>query len=362
MKISTNEGIILRFYVVTALITILLLVGTISYKQELFSSNDLPYDDEQIGLAGQKIIHFSHVVAENTPKGLAATKFAQLVEQKSNGKIIVQIYPNSVMYHDGNEMEALRNGDVQMIAPTISKVTSYLPSWQVLDLPFVIETDEQLFSILHGELGKQLLAELEYIDVKGMTFWTNGFKHMAAKEQALVDVADFRQLTFRTMNSTILEKQFTLLGGKSVVTTFNDLYHELTTDGISGQENTLSNIYSKGYYKFHPHITLSNHGILSYAIVMNQDFWNTLSQEEQTIISESLDELRVWQHEQAVMINEQNLQALESIDGVQFQTLTSEQRDAWKKQLEPIYDYYSSYVNKHYLQHLVQELNTPYTK
>ncbi|MER2192031.1 MAG: DctP family TRAP transporter solute-binding subunit [Solibacillus sp.] len=350
----------MRFYIVTALVTVLLLVVTISYKQELFYSNELPYDDEQTGLADQKIIHFSHVVAENTPKGLAATKFAQLVEEKSNGKIIVQIYPNSIMYHDGNEMDALRRGDVQMIAPTISKVTSYLPNWQVLDLPFLIETNTQLFSILHGELGEALLAELELINVKGMTFWTNGFKQMIAKDQALVDVDDFKQLTFRTMNSTILEKQFTLLGGKTVVTTFNDLYHELTTDDIAGQENTLSNVYSKGYYKFHPHITLSNHGILSYAIVMNQNFWDSLSAEEQAIISESLDEIRIWQHEQAVAINEQNLQALQQIDGVHIQMLSTEQRDSWKQQLEPIYDYYSSHINNNYLQQLRQELH--YTK
>lgn len=351
------RGIILRFYVITALITILLIISLIFYKQGGFSSNALPYDDEQIGLADQKVIHFSHVVAENTPKGLAATKFAQLVEEKSQGKMLVQIYPNSILYHDDNEMEALQNGDVQMIAPTISKVTSYLPNWQVLDLPFLIETDDQLFSILHGELSEQLLAELDKFNIKGMTFWTNGFKQMAARNAALLEPNDFQQLTFRTMNSTILAKQFSLLGSSTVVTTFNDLYNELTTDSISGQENTLSNIYSKGYYKFHPHITLSNHGILSYAIVMNQDFWASLSSEEQTIITESLDEIRVWQHEKAIALNEQNLQTLKQIEGVSINTLTAEQREAWQQQIEPIYDDYATRLNKQYFQQLLEELN-----
>lgn len=356
MKISTNEGFILRFYLITAVVTILILMSVISYKQELFRTDELPYDTEQVGLDNQTVIHFSHVVAENTPKGLAATKFAQLVEEKSNGKMIVQIYPNGIMYHDDNEMDALRNGDVQMIAPTTSKVSAYLPSWQVLDLPFLIENDEQLFTVLHGEFGKQLLNELGSINVTGMTFWTNGFKQMASKDTPILQVADFHDLSFRTMNSTILEKQFTLLGATPVVTTFNDLYHELTTEGILGQENTISNIYSKGYYKFHPHITLSNHGILAYAVLFNQDFWQSLSPEQQTIISESLEELRVWQHEQAVMLNEQNLKALEHNNAIQLHTLTKQQQIEWQKQLEPIYNYYKMSINSHYLDKFLQEI------
>lgn len=353
----TNEGIILRFYLVTACITLILLITVISYKQQLFHSNELPYDAEQIGLGEQTIIHFSHVVAENTPKGLAATKFAQLVEEKSDGKMIVQIYPNGILYHDGNEMDALKDGNVQMIAPTTSKLSAYLPSWQLLDLPFLIRTEEQLFSVLHGELSKQLLAELEYIDVKGMTFWTNGFKQMASKNTPLLRVEDFKNLTFRTMNSTILGKQFSLLGGEPVVTTFNELYHELTTDGVLGQENTISNMYSKSYYKFHPHITLSNHGVLAYAILLNQDFWSSLTAQQQTIITESLEEMRIWQHEQAVLLNEQNLQALQQSGAIHLHPLPAANKQAWQQQLEPIYDYYSAYVNKLYFEQLLKELS-----
>ena len=161
----TNEEIVLRFYVITAIITIIVLIATITYRLDIWNQKDLPYDDEQNGLDDHIIINFSHVVAENTPKGLAAIKFAELVKEKSNGDMIVQIYPNGIMYNDDNELKALKEGDIQMIAPTISKMTDALPSWQVLDLPFIFENDEQVYQALHGDLSEKLLQELNSINV-----------------------------------------------------------------------------------------------------------------------------------------------------------------------------------------------------
>ena len=285
----TNEEIVLRFYTITAIITIIILVATISYRFDIWNKKDLPNDDEQIGLNDQVIINFSHVVAESTPKGLAAMKFAELIEEKSNGEMIVQIYPNGILYNDDNELAALREGDIQMIAPTISKMTEDLPSWQVLDLPFLFENNEQVYQALHGELSEKLLQELNSINVHGLTFWHNGFKQMASNATPLLQVEDFKDLSIRSMPSEILKEQFTLLNAKPVVTTFNDLYEASQNNQVLAQENTISNIYSKGYYSLQPNITLSNHGILAYALMMNEDFWESLNEKQQQIIEEALE-------------------------------------------------------------------------
>lgn len=353
----TNEEIILRFYVITALITIIILVVISSYRLDIWNQKDLPYDDEQDGLDDQIIINFSHVVAENTPKGLAAIKFAELVKEKSNGDMIVQIYPNGILYNDDNELAALKKGDIQMIAPTISKMTEALPSWQVFDLPFVFENDEQVYQALHSDLSKNLLNELTSINIHGLTFWNNGFKQMATQTPPLLKVEDFKNLSIRSMPSDILKKQFSLLKAKPVVTTFNDLYRASQNNHVLAQENTISNIYSKGYYVLQPNITLSNHGILAYALMMNEDFWNSLNEEQQQIIEESLEEISRWQHDQAITINNENLQLLKEAKEIHLFTLSDSERQQWIEALQPIYHSYEKISNKDYLTQLRDEIS-----
>ena len=354
----TNEEIVLRFYVITAIITIVVLIATISYRLDIWNQKDLPYDDEQIGLNDQMIINFSHVVAENTPKGLAAMKFAELVEEKSNGEMIVQIYPNGILYNDDNELTALKEGDIQMIAPTISKMTEQLPSWQVLDLPFVFENEEQVYQALHGDLSEQLLQELKTIHVHGLTFWHNGFKQMASQTTPLLKVEDFKELAIRSMPSEILKRQFTLLHAKPIVTTFNDLYEASQNNQVLAQENTISNIYSKGYYALQPHITLSNHGILAYALMMNEDFWDSLNDKQQRIIEEALQEMQRWQHDQAITLNEENLQQLKASNEIQLYTLSNYDRQQWMDTLQPIYHSYKKQSKKDYLTQLQDEIQS----
>ena len=351
-----NEGIQLRLYIISAIVAALLLIVTISNRFDVWNTKDLAYDDEQVGLDDQIVINFSHVVAENTPKGLAANKFAEVVKEKSNGKILVQIYPNGILYNDENELAALKKGDIQMIAPSISKMTKTLPSWQVLDLPFIFENDEQVYEILHGEVSESLLQELESINIHGLTFWHNGFKQMASNSTPLLDVDQFKDLTIRIMPSDILKEQFLLLEAKPILKTFNDLYAAIQNNEIIAQENTLSNLYSKGYYSMQPNITLSNHGILAYSVLMNEDFWTSLTGEQKRIIQDSLDEMQRWQHDQAVAINAQNFKQLEQVEEIEFYEISEKRRDQWMEALQPIYDSYEKLSNKDFLTQLRKEI------
>lgn len=346
----------MRLYIITATIAVVLLIISISFRFNVWNSHDLPYDDEQVGLDDQIVINFSHVVAENTPKGLAVSKFAELVKEKSHGGIVVQTYPNGILYNDGNELAALKKGDIQMIAPTISKMTKALPSWQVLDLPFIFETDEQVYEILHGELSESLLQELDSMNVHGLTFWHNGFKQMASNSTPLLEVGQFKDLKIRTMPSEILKEQFLLLKAKPISTTFNDLYIAIQHNEIIAQENTLSNLYSKGYYSMQPNITLSNHGILAYSVMMNADFWRSLTEEQQKIIQDSLDEIQRWQHDQAVALNAENFRQLKADEEIQFYTLSENQHEQWMEALQPIYDSYEKLSNKDFLTQLRKEI------
>ncbi len=354
----TNLIIVVKYmkiFLAGSFITIIILIVLFSYRQNIFSTSALPFDDEQQGLNEQITIHFSHVVAENTPKGAAAEKLKELIEEKSNGKVIVQIYPNGMLYNDENELDALRENKVQMIAPTISKMTKTLPDWQVLDLPFIIENNEQLKMVLNGETSKSLLQELERINVKGLTFWNNGFKQIASTTP-IVEAEQFKGKRVRMMTSDILHEQFKLLDAKPVATSFGDVYSGLKQNIVDAQENTISNIYSKQFHTMENHITLSNHGILAYAVMVNEGFWNSLDEDIQKIIADSLAEMQNWQFERAEQFNDENLTYLKSNPNVEIHQLNESAKNDWKKKLSLIYHHYEKNINDHYLDDLLNEV------
>lgn len=339
-----------KFYVAVIIATIAIL-SFITFKQNLFSLTELPYDSEQQGLNEQVIIKFSHVVAENTPKGMAAAKFAELVAEKTNGQVIVQVYPNGILYKDHTELEALQQNEIQMIAPTFSKLSQLHESWNVLDLPFLFETEQQVYDALNAEVQQQLFETLKIENVKGLQLWYNGFKQIATNDIAIESLDDFSQLQIRIMKSDFLQEQFNLLGATPVQTTFDDVFDKLEKQSINSQDNTLSNLYSKGFHNFEKHITLSNHGILGYAVLMNEDFWHSLAPEHQRAIEQAFVEMERWQFEQAVMLNEQALQSLQNLEDTAIYNLDASTLAAWKKRMQPFYERYKDDV----LYKLIQE-------
>ncbi|KZE97275.1 C4-dicarboxylate-binding periplasmic protein [Geobacillus stearothermophilus] len=297
----------------------------------------LVYDDEQKGLQNQIIIYFSHVVAENTPKGLAAQKFAELVEQKTDGRVKVEVFPNGSLYSDGEELDALLRGDVQMIAPSFSKVTELVPEWQVLDLPFLFRDEDDVRRVFTGEIGAELLGMLEAKKIKGLALWSNGFKQMMSTTRPLIAPDDFRGLRFRIMPSEVIEKQFRLLGGEPVAVSFDHVYRALEQHEFDGQENTISNIYSKSFYKFQPYITISNHGYLGYAVMMNQAFWDHLPKDIQQKITEAMAEATQWNLQESKAQNERELQQLKRREDVHLYLLSETEKRRWERKLAPLY-------------------------
>ncbi|KOS61919.1 TRAP transporter substrate-binding protein [Lysinibacillus agricola] len=334
----------MKKFIIGTIATVLLLTIAIGVQQGLLLSKPLPYDDEQKGLDTQITIHLSHVVAENTPKGQAASKFAELVEEKTNGEVKVHVYPNSSLFNDENEFQALQNGEVEMIIPTFSKMTSYLPNWQVLDLPYLFNTDDEVHEVLTGSIGEQLLNELEPFQIKGLGFWHNGFKHLTSVDHPIYSFEDLKGLRVRTMPSKALEKQFEAVEATPIPISFSEVFTDLESHAIDAQENTASNIYSKGFYKVQKHMTLTKHGILGYAVLMNEKFWKSLPLKIQKQIMAAMKETTDWQFEQAVQMNEKDLQKLEQQDNFEIYTMSNQERQRFKEKLKPVYDFYRNNV------------------
>ncbi|GAB7386449.1 C4-dicarboxylate TRAP transporter substrate-binding protein DctB [Bacillaceae bacterium] len=317
------------------------------------------YDDEQQGLDEQLVIKFSHVVAENTPKGLAAQRFADLVRKRSNGRIRVEVFPNGTLYSDVDELDALMRGDVQMIAPAFSKLTSLFPPWLVLDLPFAFANEEAVKAAFTGKIGQTLLGMLEEKNMKGLAFWGNGFKQMTSNRRPIRLPGDLQGQKFRIMPSEVIAAQFQTLGVETYPISFNDVYRNLENGFLDGEENTISNIYSKRFYQVQKYLTISNHGYLGYCVIMNRDFWNGLPREAQEIIREAMAETTEWLRTEAIRMNQEQLAKIKGNPSVRIHELTAEEKSVWIRKLQPVYDRFAPVIGEELMRE-VEKLQEKY--
>src|SRR3979411_2003487 len=244
------------------------------------------------------VIKFSHVVASNTPKGLAAEKVKELAEKYTNGKVKVEVYPNSQLYKDKEELEALQLGAVQMLAPSNSKFGPIgVREFEVYDLPYILPDLPTLRKVTDGPLGAKLLKLLDAKGMTGLAYWDNGFKQMSANRK-LVTPADYRGVKFRIQSSKVLEAQFRSLGSIPQVMAFSEVYQALQTGVVDGQENTWSNIYTQKMHEVQKYITNTNHGYIGYVVVTNKKFWDGIPADTRAQVDKAMREATAYGNSQ----------------------------------------------------------------
>ncbi|MGN1400155.1 MAG: DctP family TRAP transporter solute-binding subunit [Bacillus sp. (in: firmicutes)] len=347
----------MRNFMIAAVGIITLLTIYIGFRHDFGQKASWPTDYEQNGLDKQIVINFSHVVAENTPKGQAAEKFAKLVEEKTDGAIQVEVYPNSSLYMDDDELRALQNGDVQMIAPSFSKVTELIPDWQVLDLPYLFRDHEDIRKVFTGDMRDKLLNMLEEHDLKGLAFWNNGFKQITASDTPVRTPDNLNGMTIRTMPSEMLDRQLNLVDAETMNANFDQVYSLLKKGQLDGQENSISNIYTKGFYQVQNHMTLTNHGLLGYAVIMNGEFWNSLSGDFQSAITEAMKEATIWNLQQSEQINDASLLKLKESSQMDIHELSSKDHQHWQETFRPLYNYYEKNFDADLLKEIEETIN-----
>lgn len=322
-----------------------------------FTADTYGYDEEQEGLSDRVVIKFSHVVAENTPKGLAVERFAELVKEKTNDKVEVQIFPNGILHSEETEIPALIDGEIQMIAPAYSHLSNRIPQWAVLELPYLFLDQEDVDSAFQGKIGEMLFAQLEESDMKGLAFWGSGFKQVTAN-RPLIMPEDFAGLRLRIIPSPVLDAQFRTLGATPVGSSFIDLYSLLASGKVDGEENTISNVYTKRLYQVQKHMTVSNHNYLGYAVIVNKSFWNGLAPDIQQAIEEALRETTSFNNQLSVEMNERQFAELQKMGTMDIHIQTPEERVAWRQALQPVYDQFAPSIGEELMAE-VEKLHQP---
>ncbi|YCI12564.1 C4-dicarboxylate TRAP substrate-binding protein DctP [Pseudomonas sp. Z2-11] len=282
------------------------------------------------------VIKFSHVVAEQTPKGQGALLFKKLVEERLPGKVKVEVYPNSSLFGDGKEMEALLLGDVQMIAPSLAKFEQYTKTVQLFDLPFLFDDISAVDRFQLSPEGQKLLKSMESKNITGLAYWHNGMKQLSANKP-LREPKDARGLKFRVQASAVLEEQFKAVNANPRKMSFAEVYQGLQTGVVNGAENPYSNIYSQKMHEVQKYITESNHGLLDYMLITNTKFWNGLQPDVRSELDKILVEVTAHVNKEAAQLNQNDKQRILDAKTTEIITLTPEERNAWRDKMKPVW-------------------------
>jgi C4-dicarboxylate-binding protein DctP len=305
-------------------------------------------------------IKFTHITAPDSPKGKAADHFKKLVEERLNGEVEVKVYPNSSLYSDGDGIEALQKGQIQMMSPAPSYFTKWIPEYQAFDLPFVFPTHEAVKEALDGEIGQEMYNLLEPEGLLGLAMWDNGFKQMYAKKP-IVKVEDFEGVKFRIQPSGVLEAQFNALGGSAVAMPLGEAYQALQSGTVDGSENTITNIYSQKHHEVAKNVTLSNHGYIGYMVITNKEFWTSLPDGIRTELEEIIKETTEYERALAKELDEEYLEKLRNADGVVIHELSNEEKARWMEATEGVYEEYVDIVGDS-LMSKIQKLRQKHTQ
>jgi len=305
----------------------------------------------------QIIIKFSHVVANDTPKGKGALKFKELAEKYTNGKVKIEVYPNSQLFKDKEEMDALQLGSVQMLAPSTAKFAPLgVKEFEALDLPWLFKDDATYAKAMKGPVGQWLFKKLEAKGITGLAYWDNGF-HMVSANRPLLMPADFQGLKVRISGSKIADRYFRDVGSIPQIMAFSEVYQALQTGVVDGCENTPSNYLTQKFFEVQKDITVSNHAHLQYAVIVNSKFWNGLPADIRGELTKAMDEATDYTNSIA---HEENVDALAKIKASGKTTLhylTNDQRTAWQKAMAPTYTWAKGRVGPEVLDLLSKELD-----
>ncbi|WP_319243926.1 TRAP transporter substrate-binding protein [uncultured Propionivibrio sp.] len=292
------------------------------------------------------VIKFSHVVAANTPKGKAADFFAAKAAELTGGRVKVEVYPNSTLYKDKEEIEALQLGSVQMLAPSLSKFGPLgVKEFEAFDLPFIFDGVDDLRKVTNGPLGKQLLDKLQPKGILGLAYWDNGFKSFSANKPIRTP-ADLKGLKMRIQSSDVLKTQMRELGALPQVMAFGETYQALQTGVVDGTENPHSNLYTQKMHEVQKYVTVTDHGYLGYAVIVNKKFWEGLPPDIRKSLEEAMAQATRYANQIAQVENDNALEAVKKSGKTTVYVPTKEERAAFKKVLVGVHKKMEARVGK----------------
>ncbi len=308
---------------------------------------------------GPIVIKFSHVIAADTAKGKAVEYFKKLAEERTKGApggpVRVEVYANSVLYKDKEELEALQLGAVQMLAPTPGKFGPLgVREFEALDLPYLFDSLEEEHRVTGGPIGQQLLQKLESKGVHGLAFWDNGFKEMTSNKP-IRKPEDFKGQKIRIQSSKVIEAQMRAVGAIPQVMAFSELYMAMQTGVVDGQENPTNVIYPSKLYEVQKYLTVSDHGYHGYAVITNAKFWAGLPPDIRATLEGAMKDTTAYFNASAKKENDDGLAAIRKEGKTQITVLTPDEKKEWKRAFMRVHEEMADKIGRPLIQAIYKE-------
>ncbi|WP_280770756.1 DctP family TRAP transporter solute-binding subunit [Salipaludibacillus daqingensis] len=293
-------------------------------------------------------IRFSFVNAAMSVKGMAADKFADLVDEKTDGRVKVEVYPAAQLYNDDESFEAIVGGNLEMIAPAVTKLVTFDPRWQYVDLPFLFKDHDHVMTFFESELAEDLLNSEQIIrnNLEGKAFWQNGFKQFTTSDQPLRGPEDFEGLNFRVQAGSVLDSFYQKLGAGTATISLGESYAALQQGTVDGTENTFNNIDTLNYEEVQDYLTVSNHGRIDWAILVNKSFWDEMPTDVRDQVDEALEEATQFANKITQEENEKSFEKIKAAGNLEVIELTEEERAKLIDTLDPLYEEFESIITK----------------
>lgn len=302
------------------------------------------------------VLKFSHVVADKTPKGQAALKFKEVAERILPGKVKIEVYPNSQLFGDAKEMEALALGDVHFIAPSFSKFGKYTKKLQVFDLPFMFQDIAAVDRLQSSKTGQALLHSMENRNYLGVAYWHNGMSQMSANKP-LIKPEDAKGLKFRIQPSDIIQASYEGIGANVQKLAFAEVYQALQVGTVNAQENTWSNIYSKKFHEVQKHFTETNGRVIDYMVLVNLKWWKGLPADIRDGLSKAMAEATEANNDIAAKLNEEAKKKIIASGVTTIHKLSPEQHAVWVKAMRPVWTKFEKDIGKDLIEAAVSANN-----
>lgn len=296
----------------------------------------------------QVVMKFSHVVSPETTKGKAIQYFADLVEKYTNGRAKVQVFPSGQLYGDKEEVEAIMAGNVELIAPACLKLVTLEPGYNIWSLLFLFPDNETMRKFVEdpqgwGRVSRKFeeskgLLELGFLP-SGQLQWFNTKRPINAPE-------DLKGLKMRTIGGAVVNEQMTALGGSSVTLPFGEVYNALQLGTVDGGETNIGNIYTMKFYEVTKYLTLSNHASGGYPILINKKFYDKLAPDIQDALKRAGKEAQQYAFEIDAKTDKEMLEKIKASGKVQVNELTLEQRQAFEKKVQPVWEKYKKTIGE----------------
>jgi C4-dicarboxylate-binding protein DctP len=285
-------------------------------------------------------IRIAHLVPEEQSSHVAAETFKEKLEKESDGRLKVELYPNGQLYGSDREaIEAVQLGNIEMTIPAVAPLASFNEKFMVFDLPFLFNNNEAAYKALDGELGQELLKDLEENNIKGLVFGENGFRHMSNNKGPIESPEDIEGQKFRTLENPLHTDTFKAFGANASPFAFGELYTALQQGTYDAMECPVSLYYTNKFYEVQDYLSMTGHVYAATALLMNNDFYNELPEDLQKLVTEASEEFR---EEQRGLAQKQDVEFLEKLkeNGMQVNELTDEQRDKFRDAASSVYDKY----------------------